>query len=72
IVDDNGRILADTDERILDFIEFDGREKLFAQERGYMQTEVSGKGVLVAHAQSPGYETYKSGWHSVIIQNSVS
>lgn len=72
ILDNNGLILADTEERILDSIDFDGREKLFAEERGFVKTEIRGKKALVAHSHSPGYETYKSGWHSVIIQNSVS
>jgi hypothetical protein len=23
---------------------------------------------LIAHAQSPGFETYRTGWHSLIIE----
>jgi len=31
-------------------------------------TKIGGKTALVAHARSPGYETYKTGWHSLIIE----
>ena len=32
--------------------------------------KVAGSNCMVAHAQSPGYETYKTGWHALIIQQS--
>jgi len=68
IVDSDGLILADTQERILDKIEFNGMEQLFDNSRGFIETTINGKKCLVAHAKSPGYETYKTGWHSLIIQ----
>lgn len=68
IVDSNGLILADTQNRILDKISFDGMEKLFENSRGYIETSLNGHKCLIAHAKSPGYETYKTGWHSLIIQ----
>ncbi len=70
IVDREGNVLADSRDQILqEKIEFPERSALFAQKKG---TIVAGLGVgrsLVAHAQSPGFETYRTGWHSLIIEN---
>ncbi len=71
ILDENGQILADTQDRILDYFDFEGRDQLFGDKRGFIQTDVRGKKALVAHSYSPGYETYKSGWHSIIIQKNL-
>lgn len=69
IVDDAGLVLADSDEgRIGTRFDFAGREALFAQPRGACQTDVDGRRALIAHAASPGYETYRTGWHSLLVQ----
>ncbi|MCH8550247.1 MAG: cache domain-containing protein [Balneolaceae bacterium] len=68
IVDKTGLILADTDEYILRSIEFEGMDKLFENERGFMQSKINGTKCLICHAHSPGYETYKTDWYSLIIQ----
>jgi len=70
IVDDSGRILADTDGKVL------AREpnlalldKLKQQGRGFeMQRTSGGRECLVAYARAPGYETYSTGWNSLILQ----
>jgi hypothetical protein len=33
-----------------------------------MTTTLDGQQVSVAHAASPGYETYRTGWHSLLIR----
>ncbi len=69
ITDSQGLVLADSEGRILsDSISFTGREQLYTKGKSFMIAEVEGKTCCVAHAYSPGYETYKTGWHSLIIQ----
>lgn len=69
IVDDDGLILADSQDLILDdTIEFLGRHVLFEKKKDFMITDYRGDKCCIAHAHSPGYETYASGLHSLIIQ----
>lgn len=69
IVDDTGLVLADSNNEILTHtIELKGRGQLFSKTKGFVMEKVAGNDCLVAHAQSPGYETYKTGWHALIIQ----
>ena len=69
IVDENGLLLADSKDLILEeTIEFLGKNDLFGQKKGFSISEYNGEKCCVAHAFSPGYETYSSNWHSLIIQ----
>jgi hypothetical protein len=69
IVDDRGQVLADSDEvRIGSQLDFNGRDGLFKQARGAVMATVEGAQCCIAHAASPGYETYRTGWHSLILQ----
>ncbi|XZE22550.1 methyl-accepting chemotaxis protein [Pirellulaceae bacterium SH449] len=43
-------------------------EQVFKMPRGYVVDQFEGKDVCIAHALSPGFETYSTGWHSVLIQ----
>ncbi|AMV31441.1 Methyl-accepting chemotaxis protein 2 [Pirellula sp. SH-Sr6A] len=69
IVDPTGLVLADSQGRTLqESIEFSSRGKLFAGKKGYVIAEVGDSKCCIGHAQSAGFETYASGWHSVLIQ----
>ncbi len=69
IVDDDGLIFADSQDLILDDkIEFLGRNMLFEKKKDFMIADYRGDKCCIAHAYSPGYETYASGLHSLIIQ----
>jgi len=69
IVDDDGLIFADSKDLILDDkIEFLGRNMLFEKKKDFMIADYRGDKCCIAHAYSPGYETYASGLHSLIIQ----
>ena len=69
IVDDSGKVLADSRNRILgDNIEFAERSTLFSKSRDFVVSQMGSKNCCVAHALSPGFETYATGWHSLIIQ----
>lgn len=70
LVDECGRILADSargqGERTLDFPE---RGALFRGKRGVVGTIVAGRPVMVCHAASPGFETYRTGWHALLLRD---
>lgn len=69
IVDERGLVLADSAGRTLqEVIEFPGREALLRQPRAAQVVEYGGRPHCIAHAASPGYETYRTGWHSLILQ----
>lgn len=68
IVDDRGQVLADSrNEQLGSPLEIHHQDELFAGKKDFVITTVSGKKCIVAHAAAPGFETYTTGWHSVII-----
>lgn len=71
ICDDDGNVIADTKERILEQnMQFSGRDELFKKEQGFAIIEKNFHKKLVCHALSPGFEGYRSKkWHSLIIQD---
>ena len=69
IVDNEGFVLADSsNQQLEDTIQFTGKSGLFDKKKGYIVEDFRTDLCCVAHASSPGYQTYASGWHSVIIQ----
>lgn len=69
MVDKAGLVLADTAEGMLrDRLTFRGADEVFSRKKGFVVTEHEGAPVMVAHAYAPGYETYSTGWYSVILQ----
>lgn len=69
ITDGAGTVLADTEGRILqDTIRFAGDREVFAMKKGFAMKTYKDEDCCIVHAISTGYETYSSGWHSIIIQ----
>jgi hypothetical protein len=69
VVDAKGNILADSRERHLsDAIEVTTFEPVFSQKKSYFVTQYEGNACCVSHARAPGFETYSTGWFSLIIQ----
>jgi hypothetical protein len=69
IVDNSGRILADTRRTPgLPVLEFAGRNELFQGKRGVLTTNLGGRPAMICHAASPGFETYRTGWHAVLVR----
>jgi hypothetical protein len=70
LVDARGRILADTaggrGARSLEFLE---RDSLFRDKRGTVSTTVDGRPVMACHAASQGFETYRTGWHALLLRD---
>ena len=69
IIDSSGTVLADTQNAILkERINIAHLESLILQGKGFTNAEQHGIPTLFAIATAPGYETYSTGWHSIIIQ----
>lgn len=69
IVDDACRVLADPElQRIGDVLAFEGSEALFSQPRGAAMARIDGTAWRIGHARSPGFETYATGWHCLLMR----
>jgi hypothetical protein len=69
IVDDSGMVLADSAGKSLrERLAFDGIETLFKDARGACTARLGADTVRIAHAASPGFETYRTGWHSILVR----
>ncbi|MBK1880629.1 cache domain-containing protein [Pelagicoccus mobilis] len=71
IVSEEGKILADTDgEQLRGDLGLD-LDDILRSGITYSEMNYRGKPALVARASAPGYETYSTGWYSVIIQERI-
>lgn len=69
IADKEGNVLADSQDRILvEKLEFPERGTLFETAKSCLPVKIGGVPHLAAHAKSPGFETYRTGWHSIILE----
>ena len=69
IVDDSGLILADTQERQLqETLDIRAIQSAINSAKGHALLTLNGKPYLIGYAHSPGYETYKTGWNALILQ----
>lgn len=68
-VNESGQVLAASNNVPNDY-SFPVRKyaELWAKDKGYIIDKVDGKNICIAQAKSPGFETYATGWRSVIIQ----
>jgi hypothetical protein len=70
IVDERGTVLADSrHHELIDQIEFPERDRLFGEAKSFLRAKVGGRESLVGYAKSPGFETYATGWRSLLIQD---
>jgi hypothetical protein len=61
--------LADSDGKMLrESLDFDQKTSLLSEKKNHIFVEYGGLNCCIAHALSPGFEGYSTGWHSVIIQ----
>lgn len=69
LCDEQGRILADSrGEQLTGTLALPNMDELFAEPKNFTTTQLGGKLCSIAHAQAPGFETYSTDWHAVIIQ----
>lgn len=69
ICDSSGKVLADSwGKQLSDKIDMPELNEVLQEVKGYRILKIKGRKYCVAHAQAPGFETYSTGWHSLIIQ----
>jgi hypothetical protein len=70
IVDDTGFVLADSAGRQLhDRLNITEWPDLSRQKKGFIISRRDNSELCIAHAISPGFETYATGWHAVVQQS---
>jgi hypothetical protein len=70
IVDGEGTILVGSANAAAgQRIDLPGLSSILAQAKAATLVDGPGGRKLVAHAQSPGFETYRTGWHSLIVES---
>ncbi len=70
IIDSNEMILADTEQRFLTKLDLSGQDSLLEKSKNYSVVDRRQERMIIGHARAPGFETYSTGWHSLIIQTS--
>ncbi len=69
IVAPDGRVLADSTGRALtDTLRLPNQARILAEPKGFHELDINGVPHLVGHAKAPGFETYTTGWHALVIQ----
>jgi hypothetical protein len=69
ICDSTGFLLADSRGRQLkESLQFDELDAMLKTAKHFIIAKIGGRLCCVAHAKSPGFETYATGWHSILIQ----
>ncbi|NBO91134.1 MAG: chemotaxis protein [Planctomycetia bacterium] len=68
ITDENRLILADTSKRqLVERLHLPEIQGLYSKPKGFVMVEDGDVRFCVAHAKAPGFETYTTGWHSLLI-----
>jgi hypothetical protein len=71
ICDSTGQVLAEAGPQVGGpIMDLPGRQELFQQRKSFALETQHGQKLVLAHAQAPGFETYTTGWHSLIVQES--
>jgi len=69
IIDSTGQVLADSDEKQLsDTLDVQTLAEAFTRKKGFFVAPYQGRQCCIGHAKAPGFETYSTGWYSLIIQ----
>lgn len=69
IIERNGRILADSDrQHIGDILAVPNRDVFLSKPTGFVRQDFNGRECYIAQAASQGFETYRTGWHTVLIR----
>jgi hypothetical protein len=69
IVDATGKVLADSREKhLVDTLDVSAIPDVFTRPKGYFVTKYEGRECCIGFAKAPGFETYSTGWYSLLIQ----
>lgn len=69
IVDSKGQLLADSAREFGAVLSLPGWNEILKSNRGYRMATMDQVPYCIGHARSPGYETYQTGWHSLLLQD---
>lgn len=72
VIEPENRILADTHPptgpALGQYLHLPGLSEVLPHSKNFATTHLGGRANLLAHGRSPGFETYSTGWHCVIVQ----
>lgn len=69
ICDGAGRVLADSwGKQLVETISLPNQDRMFQQKKHYAVESYRDQRCCIAYASAPGFETYSTGWKSLIIQ----
>ncbi|EDY82940.1 hypothetical protein VDG1235_2563 [Verrucomicrobiia bacterium DG1235] len=69
IIDDQGNVLADSRNKILqERLHVPNLSSLQSEAKTWLRETIESQECFIGYAHAPGYETYSTGWHSIIIQ----
>jgi hypothetical protein len=69
ICDRQGRILASNqNNKINSKLNLPEYERVISSDKGFYVADFANETMCVGHAASPGFETYKTGWYSIVMQ----
>jgi C4-dicarboxylate-specific signal transduction histidine kinase len=69
IINASGLILASNrPSKVGTNIELPQLPQIRSEAKGFFVTEIDGQSVCVGHARAPGFETYSTGWYSIVQQ----
>lgn len=71
IVDARRKLLADTGRQFGSLLSLPRWDEISTSIRGYRTIAIGGIPYCVGHAASPGYETYRTGWYSLLLQSDL-
>ena len=69
IIDALGHVLADSfDKHLVDTLDLSAIPDVFTRKKGFFVTHYQGRDCCIGYAKAPGFETYTTGWYSLLIQ----
>ena len=69
VVDRLGQVLADSSSHFGTRLSVPGWGEIIKAGRGYRMISINDQPHCIGYAHSPGYETYRTGWYSVLLQD---
>jgi hypothetical protein len=68
VIDSSGRVLADSGEPTLSSFDLPELPTLLSPARNFLLTHIDDVEYCIGHARAPGFETYSTGWHGIVMQ----
>jgi len=69
IIESDGTLVASSRQLSADYrFPVERFSALMAERKGYVSEPIDGNNYCIAQAKAPGFETYTTGWHAVLMQ----